>query len=53
MNKIQILKALNAMGIYTKTGQQRNVLNVTNKIKKQKTAKDIYQVKLFEKEHYF
>lgn len=41
------------LSIYTKTYQRRNVLNVTNKIKKQETAKDIYQVNLFEKEHYF
>lgn len=53
MNKIQILKALNAMGIYTKTCQQRNVLNVADKIKKQKTVKDTYRVCLFEKEHFF
>lgn len=40
------------MGIYTNTCQQRDGLNVTNEIKKQKTAKDICQVNWFEKEHY-
>ena len=29
------------------------MLNVTNKIKNQKTAKDIYQANLFEKELFF
>lgn len=53
MNKIQTLKALNASNICTKTFQQTNVLNGTNKIKKQKTAKCICQVNLPEKEHYF
>lgn len=53
MNKVQILKALNASDICTKTFQQMTVLNVTNKIKKQKTAKCTYQVNLPEKEHYF